>query len=66
MASAPSCFFVELWADGNSIAGTVAAKGGRAAPFSGWLELLALLEVALGLGPQNGRANDQQPKNEQL
>lgn len=38
-------FVIEVRADGDGIAGTVSSDGGRVAPFSGWLELLALLEV---------------------
>ncbi len=44
---------LEICADGDGIAGTVAPDGGRAAPFSGWLELLALLEVATAHGTSN-------------
>lgn len=44
---------VEICADGDGIAGTVAPDGGHATPFSGWLELLALLEVATTHGTSN-------------
>ncbi len=37
-------FVVEVRFHGKGVAGTVAPDAGRAAPFSGWLELLALLE----------------------
>ncbi len=47
-------FVVEVRSDGGGVAGTVASDGGPAAPFSGWLELLALLETAAAHGTPTG------------
>jgi hypothetical protein len=58
-------FLVELTRGaGGRVSGQVAAADGPPAPFSGWLELLRLLEDGMGAHGRDGSVPDQDDAQE--